>query len=151
MVCLFLASCSEEDQIYRLKLEKASYDSTHYVEYFVINNPSKNRDTILKHIRAYNRIWLPKQRAIIKKYKKYVQVFYEETRGIDRDYQPYQLFFDLDDIRETENHIEDKILQIVIKESEGGAFPKNCNDCPSGPPYYIFWNENGIGRLRGEY
>ncbi len=151
MLCFFLTSCSEKDQIFRLKLEREHYDSTTYTEYFVINNPSKNRDTLINHVRIYNRSWLPKRKANIEKCKTYVQKFYEETWNIDRDYKPFQLFFEMDDIREFNSHEDDMILIVRIKgeleyfDVESNTFFK------ISAPNYSFWNHKRIGKDMGKY
>ncbi len=151
--CFFLISisCSEKDQIYRLKLEREYYDSTEYFEYFVINNPSKNKDTILKHVKEYNRLWLPKQSDKLKKSNIYVQKFYEETWSIDRNYRPFQLFFEMDDIREFDSHSDDFILEVRIKGDLEYFDLESKKHFKIPAPNYSFWNHKGIGKNEGKY
>lgn len=97
----------------------------------------------------YNNLWLHRQKKVIMKYKKYVQIFYEETSEIDRNYQPSQPYFKVDDIRNFDSHFEDMILEVVVKGYQRD-FSNDCKDCPN-PPYYSFWNHKGFGKSRGKY
>ena len=149
--CFFLTSCSDKDQIFRLKLKREHYDSTTYVKYFVINNPSKNRDTIINRIKAYNRLWLPNRKVNIKKSKKYIQKFYEETWDIDKNYKPSQLFFEMDDIREFDSHEDDLILTVRIK-GDFEYYDANSKKSFKIPaPNYSFWKHEGMGQYCGKY
>jgi hypothetical protein len=145
VVFTFLYCRNRKTEIYKLNVEKREYDKSLFVEYYVVSNPPKNSNDLLTNVKKYNLKNLPHKQNLLNAYTSVVQVFYDETWSIDRDYKPNSFFFDIDDIRDSDCHAEDKILVITLKSTA-----KACNTCPN-PPNYIFfgkYDESGMGEYK---
>ncbi|MBB6003732.1 hypothetical protein [Arcicella rosea] len=123
--------CQQKCEIYKLNVEIKDKDYLRYTEYYVVDNPPVSRDTLIKYIVNYNNKTLLSKQKDIKKYTRFIQVFYQETFGINRNYKPSFFFFDIDDIRENYSHEEDRILTLVHKMEYD-----TCLAC-SKAPYFI--------------